>query len=87
MEYFLVFSKTAPCCSDPGIDFFFCSVFELLMITISRVPDQNGISQACSIVKIYHSDPEPLILYICKNACSSGWLAVRAGSYLCLTPN
>ena len=23
------FSKTAPCCSDPGTDFFFCSVFEM----------------------------------------------------------
>ena len=25
----------------------------------SRVPDQNGISQACYIVEIYHSGPEP----------------------------
>ena len=28
---------------------------------ISRVPDQNGISQACFIVEIYHSGPEPSI--------------------------
>ena len=26
----------------------------------SRVPDQNGISQALYIVEIYHSGPEPL---------------------------
>ena len=26
-----------------------------------RVPDQNGISQACRIVEIYHSGPEPSI--------------------------
>ena len=29
---------------------------------ISRVPDQNGISQACHIVEIHHSGPEPSIL-------------------------
>ena len=33
LEYFLVvggfFSKTAPRCSDPGIYFFFCSVFKV----------------------------------------------------------
>ena len=37
LEYFLVFffffffffCKTAPRCSDPGIDFLFCSVFEV----------------------------------------------------------
>ena len=28
---------------------------------ISRIPDQNGISQVCYIVDIYHSGPEPLI--------------------------
>ena len=28
---------------------------------ISRVPDQNGISQACYIVMIYHSGQEPSI--------------------------
>ena len=32
----------------------------------SRVLDQNDISQACYIVKIHHSGPEPMIyiLYI-----------------------
>ena len=29
LQYFLVISKTALGCSDPGIDFFFCSVFEV----------------------------------------------------------
>ena len=28
---------------------------------ISRVPDWNSISQACYIVKIHHSGPEPSI--------------------------
>ena len=28
---------------------------------LSRVPDQNGISQACDIVQICHSGPEPSI--------------------------
>ena len=28
---------------------------------ILRVPDQNSMSQACYIVKIYHSGPEPSI--------------------------
>ena len=27
---------------------------------ISRVLDQNGISQECYLVEIYHSGPEPL---------------------------
>ena len=26
---------------------------------ISRVPDQNGVSQACYTVEIHHSGPEP----------------------------
>ena len=29
MKYHLIFFKTAACCSDPGIDFFFCCVFEV----------------------------------------------------------
>ena len=33
-------------------------------VCISRVPHQNGISQACYIVEIYHSGPEPLILLL-----------------------
>ena len=38
--------------------------FRLLQIgCVSRVPDQNGMSQACYIVKIYHSGPEPSILW------------------------
>ena len=28
---------------------------------ISRIPDQNGISQACYIIEVYHSGREPLI--------------------------
>ena len=28
-------------------------------VHVSRVPDQNGISQACYIVEIYHSGPDP----------------------------
>ena len=28
-NFLVFFSKTFPCCSDPGIDFFFCSVFEV----------------------------------------------------------
>ena len=31
------------------------------LYNISMVPDQNGISQACYIIKIYHSGPEPSI--------------------------
>ena len=44
-----------------------------------RVPDQSGISQACYIVKIYHSGPEPSICSpwiknlfhtgVCSHAC------------------
>ena len=33
-------------------------------INIMRVSDQNGISQACYIVEIYHSGPEPSISFI-----------------------
>ena len=29
LEYFLIFSKTAPCCSDSGIYFFFSGVFKV----------------------------------------------------------
>ena len=37
-------------------------VFSYLLNTyISRVPDQNGISQACYLVEIYHSGPRPSI--------------------------
>ena len=27
---------------------------------MSRVPNQNGVSQACYMVEIYHSGPEPM---------------------------
>ena len=33
-------------------------------LSISRVPDQNGISQACYIVEIYHSGLELSILLL-----------------------
>ena len=36
--------------------------WEVAMMTILRVLDQNSIPQACYIVKIYHSGPEPSIL-------------------------
>ena len=37
-------------------------MYTCLSVTkILRVPDQNGISQACFIVEIYHSGPEPSI--------------------------
>ena len=45
LEYFLFF-KAAPRCSDPGIDFFFCSVFavcglsEVIMSLFQFFPDQ-----------------------------------------------
>ena len=34
-----------------------------------RVPDQNGISQACYIVEIHHSGPEPSILRLQTGHC------------------
>ena len=34
------------------------------MKPISRVPDQNGVSQACYTVEIYHSAPEPSMLTV-----------------------
>ena len=33
----------------------------LINVNISRVPDQNGVSQARNIVEMYHSGQEPLI--------------------------
>ena len=49
-----------------------------------RVPDQNGISQACYIVEIYRSGPEPLMY----NTCSTGdkysdWPPTHINSLLC----
>ena len=35
--------------------------FLILISNISRVPGQNGVSQACHVVKIYHSGPKPSI--------------------------
>ena len=36
-------------------------IISVIPADISRVPDQNGVSQACYIVKIHHSGPEPAI--------------------------
>ena len=36
------------------------AIYFLLKASISRVPDQNGVSQACYIVEIFHSGSEPL---------------------------
>ena len=36
---------------------------------ISRIPDQNGISQACYIVEIYHSGPESSISWCGSSIC------------------
>ena len=44
---------------------------------ILRVPDQNGIAQACYIVKIYHSDPEPLVYGLMQPTV---WLFVNTKS-------
>ena len=44
---------------------------------ILRVPDQNGIAQACHIVKIYHSDPEPLVYGLMQPTV---WLFVNTKS-------
>ena len=43
---------------------------ENFMISISRVPDQKGASQAWYIVEIHHSGREPSI-------CSSSWLSAN----------
>ena len=39
----------------------FSQIFFICSMLISRVPDQNGVSQARYIVEIYHSGWEPLI--------------------------
>ena len=41
------------------------TVNQKIMICISRVPDQNGIFQACYMVEIYHSGLEPSICSRC----------------------
>ena len=40
----------------------FCSTVLLFTNIIRRVPDENGIFQACCIVEIYHSGPEASII-------------------------
>ena len=45
-----------------------CELYNYIMIN-SRVPDQNGVFQACYIVEIYHSGPKPsyVALYVPPN--------------------
>ena len=44
-----------------GLFFFLSAGISYLyrLLGKSRVPNQNGVTQACYIVKIYHSSPEP----------------------------
>ena len=44
-------------CLDSQAVGFVCQL--VCSLCTSRVPGQNGISQACYIVEIYHSGPEP----------------------------
>ena len=41
--------------------------YTILVGNIPRVPDQNGVSQGCYIVEIYHSGAEPLIYDLPNN--------------------
>ena len=57
--------------------FLFCFVFVFLpniqgkeyylVVFISRVPDQNGISQLYNMLEMYHSGPEPSVWNMFKN--------------------
>ena len=40
-----------------------CLQYMQVKATISRVPDQNGVSQLYNMLEIHHSIPEPSIYY------------------------
>ena len=55
----LLFSKTAPRFSDPGIDFFFCSIFEVC-----------GLSKVFEFCQFFKFLPDQLVYLCCLHSLS-----------------
>ena len=57
-----------------GSDLLSTSPYIICVTNISRIPEQNGVSEAQYIVEIRHSGPEPLIC-MCNQSCSAHYLS------------